>query len=55
MLLHINKLDISVTTVIEQINKMFEILIPGNKEETKRFRPANSPIEQKIEDTIRLF
>lgn len=54
-LLRINKLDISVTAAIEQINKMFEILIPDNKGGIKRFRPGNNSIQQKIEDIIRLL
>jgi transposase len=53
-LLQINNLNISLTIAIEQINKMFEIIIPDNNGGTIPFRPTNNPIQQKIEEIIKL-
>jgi Transposase len=51
-LLRVGNTGISVTTAIEQINKMYEILIQDEKGKTKAFRPANNTLQQKIEDII---
>jgi len=50
----INKnLNISVAKAIEQINKIYEIIIPTADGRQSTFRPQNNPIQHKINDLIR--
>jgi len=48
-----NNLKISVVKAIEQINKIYEIVIPTANGGQSTFRPQNNPIQQKIYDLIR--
>ena len=47
-LLHVNNLKTSVEKAIEQINKIFEIIIPGDDGSQSSFRPHNNPLQQRI-------
>jgi len=49
-----NNLKISVEKAIEQINKIYDIIIPDATGSQTTFRPHNNPIQQKIIDMIRL-
>jgi len=53
-LLVASNLKISVEKAIEQINKIYEIVIPDTSGGQTMFRPNNNPIQQKIIDMIRL-
>lgn len=49
-----NNLKTSVEKVIEQINKIYEIIIPGDDGSKSTFRPHNNPLQQKIIEIISL-
>jgi hypothetical protein len=41
-----------VEKAIEQVNKIYEIIIPGDDGSHLTFRPHNNPIQQKIIEII---
>ena len=47
-----NNLKTSVEKAIEQINKIYEIIIPGDDGSQSTFRPHNNPLQQKIIEII---
>jgi len=51
-LLMSNNQKTSVEKAIEQINKIYEILIPGDNGSQSTFRPHNNPLQQKIIEII---
>jgi hypothetical protein len=53
-LLRGNNLKTSVDKAIEQINKIYEIIIPGDDGSQSIFRPHNNPIQQKLIEIISL-
>jgi len=52
-LLVINNLNTSVERAIEQINKIYEIIIPGDDGSQSSFRPHNNILQQKIIEIVR--
>lgn len=47
-----SNLKLSVEKSIEQINKIYEIMIPGDDGSQSTFRPLNNPLQQKIMEII---
>ena len=47
-----NNLKTSVEKAIEQINKIYEIIIPGDDGNKSTFRPHNNPLQQQIIEII---
>ena len=47
-----NNMKTSVEKAIEQINKIYEIIIPGDDGSQSIFRPHNNTLQQKIIEII---